>query len=149
MLKLRPVSAVDLDLTFRWASDDKLRQFSFNKGISWDEHRQWFNEKIESKSCEFYILVDRDVSVGSIRFDIEHGNTAKISYLIDSGSHGKGYGKQILKLGLELIKMKRSDILKVYGIVFKDNIASINIFNVLGFTGKIVNGLYFFELVLK
>ncbi len=68
--------------------------FAFNKEkIEWENHKKWYNGKISDANCEYYILNNKGVSKGSIRFDVDSNGLALISYLIDPTYQGKGYGK--------------------------------------------------------
>lgn len=133
-LLIRDAKPIDLVLTYKWATNPTIRKYAFsNEIIKLDGHKNWFLNKINDNDCEYYILIDKEVCIGSIRFDIGSDNSALISYLIDPSYHNKGYGKIILDKGLETFSKKRSDVKIVYGYVQKDNIASIKIFEKLGF----------------
>ena len=94
---------------------------------------QWFNSKIDDPDCEYYILEYKGENAGSIRFDIDEMNHAKISYLIDSNFTGKGLGTAILKQGIALLKKNKPNVKKVFGYVLKENKASVRIFEKLNF----------------
>jgi RimJ/RimL family protein N-acetyltransferase len=131
---LRAANLGDSIITFNWASDSKIRKYSFNKKeIEWDEHVIWFSQKISDINCAYYIFMDKGKSIGSIRFDINQEGVALISYLIDPIYHGYGYGKSILRLGIDLLKRKRSDVNLAAGYVQKENISSMKIFENLEF----------------
>lgn len=133
-LYLRRTMTSDIDTTYKWASDKSIRLFAFNKSkITKTEHQKWFEEKTKDNNCEFFILMDNGNCIGSIRFDITIENSAIISYLIDPAKHGKGYGKLILKMGLNHLIQKRKDVKTLLGFVHKHNLASIKIFNSLRF----------------
>ena len=132
-LKLHLATSSDVEKTFEWANDMMVRKYSFkNDPILWDNHKEWFNEKVNSSNCAYYILRLNEQCIGSIRFDLEN-NEAKINYLIDPDFTGKGLGTKILEGGMEKLKMEKPFINLVYGYVFKDNRASIKIFENLGF----------------
>lgn len=131
---LRNVQLFDVELTYRWAIDPEIRMYSFSKEkIELENHFLWFSDKIANIDCEYYILQDKGKSIGTIRFDINEDGLALISYLIDSSFHGKGYGKIILENGIEKLKYRKKKVKKVFGFVQQENIASIKIFEKLGF----------------
>lgn len=133
-LYLRTAILSDAELTYKWATDSTIRMFAFNKEkIEWENHKKWYNDKISDANCEYYILNNKGVSKGSIRFDIDSNGLALISYLIDPTYQGKGYGKDILDYGVERLKVRRADVKKVVGFVQSQNGASIRIFEKLGF----------------
>jgi RimJ/RimL family protein N-acetyltransferase len=137
---LRKADENDLLQTFQWANNQDVRKFSFSKeNIEWSDHFNWFISKLKSNSCEYYILEKINEKIGSIRFDIDANGYALISYLVDPAYHGKGYGKLILKLGIERLRAKRREVKRVYGYVQPSNIASIKIFEQLGFRKSTTN----------
>jgi RimJ/RimL family protein N-acetyltransferase len=128
----------DVEITFKWASDKKVRQFSFNKEeILFDEHKRWFNAKLLDPNCFYYILQVGAERVGSIRIDYnEASNVGLVSYLIGSDFHKNGYGTKILYILEELISTK-FEIIHLRGLVMKSNEASVRIFNKLGYDFEI------------
>lgn len=134
LLYLRYAKPFDAELTYSWANDSIVRMFAFTKEkIEWENHKKWYYDKINDDNCEYYILSKEGVSVGSIRFDIDNDKKAMISYLIDPAWHGNGFGKIILKYGVDKLKSCRKDVVMVYGLVQQENTASIKIFEKLGF----------------
>ena len=132
-IQFRTASKEDLNLTFDWASNKEIRKFSGNRNeIVFDEHKKWFETKINADNCYYLIATIDNKAIGSIRFDINEQNEATISYLIDTNHQGKGYGKTILSEGCNLL-VDNKKISKINGIVFKDNIASYKAFINLGF----------------
>jgi len=131
---LRRINKKDIDITFQWVNDPNIRSFSFNKdNVERKSHKQWFYSKLNSTDCEYYILDFNGEPAGSIRFDIDAMNEAKINYLIDPKFTGRGLGTEILKKGITLIKDNRPDIKKVFGYVLESNRASVRIFEKLNF----------------
>ena len=130
---LRKVKYFDCLTLFNWANDPTVRLNSFNKNdIKLEEHKIWLQKRLDSQNCNYYLLMDNGHNTGSIRFDIDKDNNALINYLVDPLYHGKGYGKKILTLGIEKLRRERH-INKLIGFVKHNNIASIKIFNNLGF----------------
>lgn len=125
---------LDVECTFKWASDKVIRQFSLNQEeISFEGHKKWFLSKLRDPNCLYCILRKGAESVGSIRVDYsEEGNIGVVSYLIGSDFHGMGYGTRILHLMEEMVLIKFETI-HLKGLVMKSNHASIRIFNKLGY----------------
>ena len=63
--------------------------------ISFEEHKQWFEEKIHSENCEIYIAYEDETPVGQVRLEYED-DIAHISYSVDKNQRGKGYGEKII-----------------------------------------------------
>jgi len=144
--RLRLANISDMETTFKWATDPLIRKYCLNKSeITFHDHQKWFTRKIREDECEYYIFYDSDNSLGSIRFDIENGTVAKANLLVDSNHQGKGYGKTILEMGIELLKKRRTEVRKAYGEVFPENIASLQIVDSLGFQITKADKIYWVE----
>jgi RimJ/RimL family protein N-acetyltransferase len=134
-VELRKAEIFDFEITYEWANDSKVRAYSYNKNkISHIEHSDWFLSRLDSKDCEYYILMYEGKPCGSIRFDIEDEVKARINYLIDPKCTGQGLGTLILLEGLKYLQKNLPLIQRVYGFVLHDNIASKKIFKKLSFT---------------
>lgn len=132
-LKLRSAKLFDKEKTYEWANNSLVRKFSFNNDpIPFENHSKWFIERLESNHCAYYILEIDENAIGSIRFDIEN-TTAKINYLIDPEFTGKGLGTRILREGIDRLRLEKPFVNIIYGFVIKENLASIKIFENLGF----------------
>lgn len=131
---LRKATKEDGETTYRWASNPEINKYlSPTKEIDPESHKQWFYGKIEEGDCEYYILVEEETPVGSIRFEIQE-DVAGVNYLIDPSYQGKGFGKLILALGVEEIKNNRPDVKFVGGLVQNENLPSMKVFSGLGFS---------------
>jgi len=132
---LRYATVDDTDITYKWASDETIRKYAFNKQkIEFKDHSIWFKNKISDINCNYFILCDKNGKcMGSIRFDLNESGEAMISYLIDPEFHGKGLGSVILKLGIQQIRWNKPDVKIVYGLVQPENTVSVKIFERLGF----------------
>lgn len=132
--QLRRINRNDLELLFNWRNHPKIRSNSFDKReLSFADHQEWFKNILNSQNVITYILEKDQIPVGVIRFDIEGEEGAKINYLIDPLEQGKGFGTIILDLGVRKIFEDNWGLKKVYGIVLKENFASIKIFKKLSF----------------
>ena len=132
-LYLRNASLEDLEITYAWANHPHTRQYAFNQRfISPEEHSNWFTGKIADHNCIYKLLVSGNEPVGSIRFDLK-GDEGLISYLIGPGHIGKGFGKKMLGLAILRMEKERTEIKSIKGLVKKENIASVKVFEKLGF----------------
>lgn len=123
----------DIKQTYAWANNPIVRKYSFNKEyITWEQHTDWFLVKLKDTNCFYFILETNGYAVGSIRFDITE-KIATVSYLVNPDYHGRGWGIQILKKGIDELIAVNKAIVAVEGWVLPDNKASINIFEKLGF----------------
>lgn len=130
---LRKVEEKDCDLIYYWANDEQVRINSFsNDKIVYDNHIKWFNKKINERNNYFFILVHKDIDVGSIRLGVEN-QKGIISYSISKDFRGKGYGGIIIEKLEEKIKECELDIHELDGEVKYTNKASQKIFKKLGY----------------
>jgi RimJ/RimL family protein N-acetyltransferase len=137
---LRKVTISDLDITFQWATDPLIRKYSLTtRTISFEEHKRWFINKIQDSNCIFYIIERNNAPAGLIRFDINANNEAMISYLVSPDFQGQGLGKMTLYEGVKKI-FDTTNVNVAKGIVLKKNIASLKIFEALGYEREDVNG---------
>jgi UDP-2,4-diacetamido-2,4,6-trideoxy-beta-L-altropyranose hydrolase len=149
-LSLRKAEPTDVDVTFRWTSDQEIRKYSFQQHtITEIEHSHWFFNKLNEQNCFYYILEKSKSKLGSVRFDIKNSE-ALISFLIDPLYHGKGFGQIILKKGIETLCNEKTQInlfRKLIGFVMKDNISSIKSFERLGFIKYDLDDKFKFEKI--
>ena len=125
--------AEHLQTTFEWASDATVRAYSFNQNpISFEEHQNWYLKKIEQANCMYLLGKWGNDIVGSLRFDIT-GSDALISYLVSPQYHGKGLGRILLAKGLDHLTKQNNNITTATGLVMPQNIASVKVFERLGF----------------
>ena len=132
-INLREANDGDLLDTFSWVNNETIRMFSLSKNnVTLEEHTNWFKNKINDKNCFYLIASIKEEKIGSIRFDVINKEYAQISYLLKPEWHGKGIGLQILNTGVNLF-LENHKINEVRGLVLTSNVASIKVFNRLGF----------------
>jgi spore coat polysaccharide biosynthesis predicted glycosyltransferase SpsG/RimJ/RimL family protein N-acetyltransferase len=130
---LRAATLDDTMITFKWASDPVVRDFSFNRDpISQKDHEIWFERKLSDSNCLYLIADVNGEPAGSIRFDVSH-NSAVISYLVDPSMHGRGFGKLILLEGIRNL-VSQFEVKEIVGRVVPENIPSVRIFEKIGFS---------------
>ncbi len=148
-LRLRRISASDIDLIYGWANDSETRKNSFNsEPIPYEDHCRWFAKKLADKNVGYYILCDGDTPVGQIRYEID-GKTALTNYGISSEYRGRGLGKAIVPLGEQRVLAEFPEVSRIIAYVKKDNIASAKIFRGLGYTESFDEAELAYEKELK
>ena len=131
-LTLRPADETDALIYFVWANDPVVRSSANNSDlIDLVTHLQWFNGKLNDKNCFLYVLEANGLPIGQVRFDV-HGEEATISYSLDILVRGRGWAKQLVKLGMDKLASRRSVFFNAS--VKSGNIASAAVFARLGFT---------------
>lgn len=142
---LRKVNKEDIDLLFNWVNDQDVRKNSMQTTIiSYDDHVQWFNAKIQAVDSDLFIYHNGTINIGHIRIDF-HINYANINFNIDKNYRRMGHGTKMLKLAEEYLLKERSDITKLQAIVKKENKTSQSCFLKLGYNMDmgLSNDLYF------
>ncbi|AOR22914.1 GNAT family N-acetyltransferase [Clostridium taeniosporum] len=123
-IKLRNVNKDDCRLLYNWVNDEQVRKSSFKtKKIVYDEHKNWFEEKLNSNNTKIFILEESKQNIGQIRIEID-GSSALIDYSIDKKYRGKGYGIKIIEIIEKEIKKKLPQISTLEAIVKLNNIIS-------------------------
>jgi RimJ/RimL family protein N-acetyltransferase len=127
-LFLREAREADARLLFDWANELGVRNNSINiENIVWENHLEWFKNKLKNIDSEIFILTDGSELLGQIRID-KNDSYWEIDYSIDYKHRGKGFGKEIVRL-----LMNKFESYKFKATVKKKNKASINVFVNLGF----------------
>jgi UDP-2,4-diacetamido-2,4,6-trideoxy-beta-L-altropyranose hydrolase len=131
-IKIKSAKVEDVDLLYRWSSDELVRTQSFSSEvIPYETHCNWFEKKLlDAQSTLFIIQID-EIPAGLVRFDEKEGE-AIIGVTIDKNYRGKGLGGKFIKVGLEEF-FKKSD-LTVLAYIKKGNIASVKSFENAGFS---------------
>ncbi len=123
-IRVRKALPTDLILLFEWANDPHVRKNSLNSGpISFDEHQNWFHEKITSPTTKIYIAEsETGVSVGVVRFEDKSGSWV-LNYNVAPLFRGKGLSRGMLSAAL---RFHRNEVgcCKIIATVKIDNVAS-------------------------
>ena len=123
-LSFRKVIKTDEILLFDWTNDPDVRRWSTNKkSITLDEHKVWFNQKINNENVFMWIFEDDKSPVGIVRLE-KNNSEFILNYQIESKVRRKGLASQMLIIAM--IKL-RSLLLNasVLGYKFHENISSI------------------------
>jgi RimJ/RimL family protein N-acetyltransferase len=144
-LFLSKATLEDRDLYFYWANDRHARKNSFRPDpIGWETHTEWFEKKLNSGKTFMWLLkTPQGLPVGQIRFDIRQ-NRAYVSYSLDNLVRGRGWGKQLVRLGyMKMRSIGYKDL--ICGLVKSENQISRKIFLRLGFKEELKNGVSVFK----
>jgi UDP-2,4-diacetamido-2,4,6-trideoxy-beta-L-altropyranose hydrolase len=131
LLRLRPAAPDDMLLYFGWANDPEVRRQAIDTDeITLEKHREWFAGRLATTRSHLFVMCAGDLPVGQIRFDRDESD-AWIDYSIDPLFRGRGWGTQVVMLGVQ-------QLLNCGPITFradvKDaNLASRSVFGRLGF----------------
>ena len=130
-IKYRELKAEDDVLLYEWANDKLSRVNSYNSNfISWEEHKNWFVEKLNNKNVIIFIAELNDIPSGFIRFEIQKNHTI-ISVFVSEKFRGKSLAKKFIKDTSK--KYFNMNSLPIHAYIKKENIASIKSFEKSGY----------------
>jgi UDP-2,4-diacetamido-2,4,6-trideoxy-beta-L-altropyranose hydrolase len=126
---LRKVMEEDCQLLWEWANEPSVRAVSFSsEPISWSQHLEWFDRKLQDLNCYFFIALNRDnIPIGQVRFDREAGDRAVISIALAPEKRGFGYGSIVLNMAVEEI-FSKTPIQTIFAFIKPSNSPSIRLF---------------------
>jgi UDP-2,4-diacetamido-2,4,6-trideoxy-beta-L-altropyranose hydrolase len=134
---MRKAIASDVDIIYEWANEKLARAMSYNNDpIPYNDHVNWFGNKINNPSSPYYIFEKDNKQVAQIRFDIKEGK-ALLSYSIGSEFRGKSLGVWILAEGIKKLTEEYKEVGTIAGFVKQENIASCRSFEKLRFKKEI------------
>ena len=118
---------------FHWANEPSVRDASFSSNpILWDEHMQWYLEKITNPDTFYWIILTEDhVPAGQVRFDIENTD-ATISILIDPRFRGRNMGVDAMQISAKTI-FAVTDVKRIHAYIKPSNTPSVKAFRKAGF----------------
>ncbi len=123
-----------IEITYQWASNETVRKYSFNtKPIQFEEHKSWFLNSINSPNVDYYLFTLNKRPIGSFKVNMTSCDIGLISFLIDPDYQGKGYGKTIIRCGIQFLKNINTRIKRLNAEVLIENTASIKVFENIGF----------------
>lgn len=134
---LRKAQAKDIRDVWQIANDPTVRSASFiSEPIPWENHRQWYLNKIDNNEVLFLVLEIDGVAKGQIRYEKDNGS-AWVNFSIHKNVRGKGLGAIMLETSIQNACSKLH-VTKISAAVKHENLASIRCFTKLSF--KMQNG---------
>ena len=138
----------DMRLYWVWANDKMVRQNANNKKyIDWENHINWFEDKLIDKNCSLYLVLANGFPIGQVRFENE-GDRTRIDYSIAKQFRGRKMGKRILSKAINEFHKNNNNRI-IFGEVLLDNIASAKTFSSLGFSMDTKQGIKIFSKELR
>ncbi len=135
---------------FKLANDPAIRHNSFNQEpISIENHREWYNKKLGSCDCIFYVIRDKHSNlIGYSRFDkIEDQNYFIISVGLEKRFRGIGIGRKIIRQTSCMVEKEKH--LEIFAYIKKENCISLESFQRSGYeiiTLEDINGVSCYKL---
>lgn len=133
-LTLRPASIQDASLIWTWRHQgDASRYYKNTSLIPLPDHLRWFQNALIETNRRLLVAQVGTVPIAHLRFDIgqEGANSAEIGICIDADFRGRGYGRKLLRLGIEYAKQLGMKNLTAE--IHRHNVASLTIFSGVGF----------------
>jgi len=102
---LRVAEQDDCKLYFQWANDPTVREQSLTSDeITWDGHRHWFANQLDSPDTQLLVGMRDDSPIGQIRFTKTTEQTSNqaawnVAFSVAAEARGTGAGKELLRLG--------------------------------------------------
>lgn len=132
-LMLRPAEAMDRELYFDWANDPVTRRLAHHpEPISWETHVSWFDSRLADPRSGMWVLqTPQGLPVGQARVE-RQGGEAILSYGIEPGLRGRGWGSRLLELAIQAWADDGGSF-PLIGEVRPENEASLRAFRRAGF----------------
>src|SRR5688572_19368988 len=129
---LRPATAADADVTFRWANDPETRAASFHSAaIERGEHERWLQRSLAGTERVLFIAERQGVAVGVMRLDYVSAGRAEIGITVAPEQRGQGLALQVLLAGIE--RARQLGIERLVARIRPDNERSVRSFARAGF----------------
>lgn len=144
---LRKIEERDKDLLFSWISNPSLRKMTGTRGMpNAKSHDVWFNNKINDKDNVIRVIQFGARSVGIIgtnSIDLQNRNAEIYLYVGDDQNRKRGIGASAVKQFMSCL-FDNYGIHKIFCRIFSYNIASIRLFQKLGFKeeGRLKDHVY-------
>lgn len=130
---LRPVVAEDCATLYQWANEPETRAVSFCQApISWEEHCQWFAERLVDPEHVFLLAIDSEgKALGQVRFAVI-AQEALISVGLGQNYRGAGLGSRLIRLASKKIKAAQG-LTRILAHIRPENNKSLQAFSRAGF----------------
>jgi len=139
-LSVRRATANDCRLIFEWANDPVVRSNSVNpEPIEWRSHVPWFESRVDSQDCFFFVAESHGSPAGQVRFD-RYDEHFVINFSIASTFRGQGLSGLMLESCITALEQQLNSQpstecrpSRLHAIVKPANIASAKTFQRLNF----------------
>ena len=132
-IHFRAANISDAEIYYKWINDKIVRKQSFNSDIiKWDEHFDWFKDKVSDPRYYFYIFHNEKNNIGQVRIQKIDNKNSIIGVSSDENFRGYGYGAKILEIACNDHLRKIPDII-INAYIKQENKISKLIFEKAGF----------------
>lgn len=135
-IRMRPVTKEDCYDLWSWRNSPEVGKWCFNNDeIDYEEHKKWFNRKIEDENVRIYIAENENgKKLGQVRFEVGEGQGSNISVNLNPHFLGKGLGHRIIKSATVFFLEQRQEVERVTAEIFEENIVSQKAFEKAGYS---------------
>ena len=133
-LEARLATWEDEETLLDWANDPVVRRHAFDQSsITAEEHVKWLHELFANPETKKLFIVQSitGVPLGQVRFD-KQGMGWEISYALDRKFRNRGLGANFLSSAISSMGQDLERV-QLFGRVKTENVASIRVFEKLGF----------------
>jgi UDP-2,4-diacetamido-2,4,6-trideoxy-beta-L-altropyranose hydrolase len=133
-ITLRKVTDSDRELLWRWVNDPDVRSASFSSApISWEEHCEWFRNRMAQPGTFMYIALDANlVPVGQARLHLMDKREAEISVSLSAEQRGKELAAPLIEEATQ-VAFERGDVDVIHAFIKPANIPSSRAFEAAQF----------------
>ncbi len=118
---------------WRIANARSVRQFSqATKPIPWDEHRIWYQAKIQDPQCHFYLIFSQKSLAGYLRFEKIGRGACLTSIALSRHFRRQGIAQLALETGSQRM-LRRKGIKRLTAVIHEQNLPSRTLFERSGF----------------
>jgi len=138
-MDLRLITAIEEDLTYIVSIYNSVipggEVTADTVPVSKEDWLPWFR-KHNKPSRPVFLLIENDTVCGWMSFSTfkdrpAYDITVEVSIYLDGKYRGRGLGKRFLSIGLD--EISKHGVLNVIGLIFSENIPSMQLFEKLGF----------------
>lgn len=91
-MRLRPATWEDRGKLLSWREQDEANDWWKGEPVTKRQHNQWLWERLNNPAVRLWVCEVDGQDVGQVRID----SNGEISFSIDAGFRGQGYGSQMV-----------------------------------------------------
>ena len=122
---IRPAKLQDKNLLFKWVNSNDSIKFKIktNKKINFIDHEAWLIERLKDKDTYIWIIEDKNIPIGQIRFQHSRDNYYDVDIFVVDKVRKTGLASKAL-----MKAEKKTNIKPLRAVVKKNNHLSYSFF---------------------
>ena len=110
VIKLREAEAEDCDDFLRWRNHPEIRRYFFHSAeLDYDEHKEWFVERLQGNDTKIYAAIQLGKKIGVIRFEPADKKIVHVNVNLNPEYLQRKYDKIAFLNGIEWFIEKLKD----------------------------------------